>query len=628
MRNILSFAAALLLLVAGHVGAVAQETVTLSKVGPAITNLDQIVHGKQYVIWIKAAPGPNRQGLVYTRSHECAAKDENGENINNTNYRISGNGDTAMPTAGTNVDVSVIFTVERDNDTDGNPRFAFKTCNDKYIDSQDHGINYQNGQGGDPIHESTERGLFYITKIGGGVTIGDGEADTWFLKSATEEKSDGATSDRLFVNTGGYDTGGLVLYKNKTNGQDDGYSKVCILPVETTVTLQSVGAPIKSIEEIVDGGQYMIWVVSNSGDGRHGLVYTKFHNNDKNEKCDAQGIKNTNYRVTAHNNDYNTMPAAGVTVEGTSIFTIEVYNTDGGEPRFAFKAADGKYIDSQDRGAKSGGDPIHESEDTGLFYITKTGSNKNITDEANADIWYLKSATEEGNRVYVNTGGADTGGLVLYENQNGGDDDNSRVKIIPVGKDVTLTSTSNLDNAATFSHKYDFNVVAPNNVKVYKIAEAGENEARLSEISSRVIPAETGVILVGETETAKLAATTKEVGEEDYEGNLLVGLPDGGMPDLTNGGTAYVFTRDGNAAVFKPYLTGSSFEAGKACLVLSEAAGASVLAIRLGGTTTGIDRATDKTENNTPKYDLSGRRVTSVARGSLYIQGGKKYIAR
>ena len=193
---------------------------------------------------------------------------------------------------------------------------------------------------------------------------------------------------------------------------------------------------------------------------------------------------------------------------------------------------------------------------------------------------------------------------------------------------MTLTSTSNLDNAATFSHKYDFNVVAPNNVKVYKIAETSENEARLSEISSRVIPAETGVILVGETETAKLAATTKEVGEEDYEGNLLRGIPDGGTPDLTAGEAAYVFTLDEGAAVFKPYLAGSSFEAGKACLVLNEAAGASALAIRLGGTTTGIDRAADKTESNAPKYDLSGRRVTSVARGSLYIQGVKKYIAR
>lgn len=215
MRHILSFAAALLLLVAGHVGAVAQETVTLSKVGPAITDLSEIVHGKQYVIWIKAALGGNRQGLVYTRSHTCDAKDENGEKINNTNYRISGNGDEAMPTAGTNVDVSVIFTVERDDETEGDPRFAFKTYNDKYIDSRDHGINYQNGQGGDPIHESTERGLFYITKTGGGNnTLGDDEADIWYLKSATDEKSDGTKSNRLFVNTGPTDGGGLVLYPN------------------------------------------------------------------------------------------------------------------------------------------------------------------------------------------------------------------------------------------------------------------------------------------------------------------------------------------------------------------------------------------------------------------------------
>ena len=193
---------------------------------------------------------------------------------------------------------------------------------------------------------------------------------------------------------------------------------------------------------------------------------------------------------------------------------------------------------------------------------------------------------------------------------------------------VSLTETSNLGHAATFSAGW--NTEASEGINTYKIAETTDNEATLEQTNGNIIPKNEGIILNSNSETtAYMYYTSSRGGEEVYAGNLLVGLPEGGKPKTAEGETAYVFTKgDGDAAIFRQLDTnGNDFSANKACLVLNEQETAA-LAIRLGGMTTGIDRAADKTESNAPKYDLSGRRVTNVARGSLYIQSGKTYIAR
>ena len=49
--------------------------------------------------------------------------------------------------------------------------------------------------------------------------------------------------------------------------------------------------------------------------------------------------------------------------------------------------------------------------------------------------------------------------------------------------------------------------------------------------------------------------------------------------------------------------------------------------LTLGGESTGLQTiGNDLWNNNTPIYDLSGRRVMHPAKGGVYIQNGRKFI--
>lgn len=383
----------------------------------------------------------------------------------------------------------------------------------------------------------------------------------------------------------------------------------------TTVTLDAVGSPVTSLEEIVDGGKYMIWMEANTGADRHGLVYVKEHT------CSAGSG-----RVAA--NDGVQMPVAGAEVDATSVFTVEVQTSGDGTPCFAFRVSDGKYISAANPTASTAGTPIHESDVAGWFTLGKDGAGSTVSE---ADLWIMKTTDNQTNRVFVNTGGADTGGLVLYANANGSDDNNSRLKIIPVGHTVALSATSNLGNVATFSHNYGSALVAPENVKVYKagLSEESETTVELLEVASRVIPANQGVILVGtDAVRANLVETEATAGSDEYAGNRLVGLPAGGTPEAGAASTVYVFTKGANdEAMFKLYDGQGAFGSNKAYLELNGTA-THVMSIGFGGEATGIGQAPVASDDTAPMYDLSGRRVWKVAAGSLYIQGGRKYFAK
>ncbi|MGN0086062.1 MAG: hypothetical protein ACI353_00920 [Alloprevotella sp.] len=219
MRKITSFAALLLLLLVGNAGRLSAQTVTLDCVGESIESLDEIVDGGQYMIWMEAANGNERHGLVYVKSHTCSAT---GDAAGNTNNRIAAdNSYESLPTSGTEVKASSIFTVEVDR-TGETPAFAFKTVNNLYIDGTDRNA----GSAGDPIHESAEKGWFYLVKSCN-YTIT--EADLWALKTVVA-----GSKNRVYVNTGGADNTGLVLYTNANSGED---SRLRIIPVGHTMAL-------------------------------------------------------------------------------------------------------------------------------------------------------------------------------------------------------------------------------------------------------------------------------------------------------------------------------------------------------------------------------------------------------
>jgi len=587
---------------AAEAGAQTAETVTLDYVGAPVESIDEVVDGGHYLIWMEAETGNDRHGLVYVRSHACG----DGSAFDRV---AAHNNDAAMPTAGTAVEASAVFVVEVDRSGE-QPRLSFKTSSGRYIDSEDRG---KNPTGGDPIHESTDKGFFYLAKQGHTTTLT--EAGMWYLKSAT------ATGNRVFVNTGGRDTGGLVFFGNG-NADDDRNSRLKLIPVGK-VTLRGVGAPVESIDEVVDGGHYLVWMETETGDNRHGLVYVRSHTHN------GTG-PDVGDRVSAHNNG-GTMPTAGTTVEASAVFTVEV-DRSGEQPRLSFKTSSGKYVDSADRGAATAGDPIHESTDKGYFYLTKTGHTTTL---AEAGMWYLKSATVTGNRVFVNTGGADTGGLVLFGNSNADDDRNSRLKLIPVGLTVAMAGdTPNMGNVATFSHSYTgWSLFAPANVTVYKATGVADGVVQLQEIASREIPAHTGVIFAGEG-VARANLAVKALPENtDYADNRLVAIPDGGVPEAVAGEKFYVFTAGTEGrAVFKELdFQAEGFAPNKAYLSLddtSAASFASTLAVGIGATVTAIDRTVTDCTGEEAVYDLSGRRVLKTVKGGLYVRNGQKFIAR
>lgn len=152
-------------------------------------------------------------------------------------------------------------------------------------------------------------------------------------------------------------------------------------------TIETISAAIATEEEFVDGGKYII----------HGAGATNAYFYEKDHTCAASGITNTNKRIGYT----TTMPAVGST-DFSFIFTLEK-EIVGGVAQYAFRTNSGGYIDGVDGGAGTLGDPIHTTATKCTFTLTRDGSH-----------WRVNSTVPDQTRKQWNTGGADTGGLVLY----------------------------------------------------------------------------------------------------------------------------------------------------------------------------------------------------------------------
>ena len=153
-------------------------------------------------------------------------------------------------------------------------------------------------------------------------------------------------------------------------------------------TIETISSAIATEEEFVNGGKYII----------HGAGVTNAYFYEKDHTCGAEGIAaNTNKRIGYT----STKPAVGST-DFTYIFTLEKVVVDG-VVQYAFRTNSGGYIDGVDHGATTNGDPIHTTGTKCTFTMTRDGSH-----------WRVNSTVPNQDRKQWNTGGADTGGLVLY----------------------------------------------------------------------------------------------------------------------------------------------------------------------------------------------------------------------
>lgn len=186
---------------------------------------------------------------------------------------------------------------------------------------------------------------------------------------------------------------------------------------------------------------------------------------------------------------------------------------------------------------------------------------------------------------------------------------------------------SEADNAAFATTCAPFNfAIVGDDVKAYagKLSADGK-ELDMKEIEGNV-PANQGVILKAAMGVSEV--TVKVVNTADAIDNDLKGTND----EMTDLSQVYVFGRDkvtrhvgfynasGNAAL----------PANRAYLDKPAQEAANAVVMNFGnGMVTNINTAISaQSADNAPIYDLSGRRVQRTVKGSLYIKGGRKFMAQ
>lgn len=186
---------------------------------------------------------------------------------------------------------------------------------------------------------------------------------------------------------------------------------------------------------------------------------------------------------------------------------------------------------------------------------------------------------------------------------------------------------SEADNAAFATTCAPFNfAIVGDDVKAYagKLSADGK-ELDMSEIEGNV-PANQGVILKAAMGVSEV--TVKVVNTADAIDNDLKGTND----EMTDLSQVYVFGRDKVTRHVGFYTAAGDapLPANRAYLDKPAQEAVNAVAMNFGnGMVTNINTAISaQSADNAPIYDLSGRRVQRTVKGSLYIKGGRKFMAQ
>lgn len=185
---------------------------------------------------------------------------------------------------------------------------------------------------------------------------------------------------------------------------------------------------------------------------------------------------------------------------------------------------------------------------------------------------------------------------------------------------------SEADNAAFATTCAPFNfAIVGDEVKAYagKLSADGK-ELDMKEIEGNV-PANQGVILKAAMGVGEV--TVKVVNTADAIDNDLKGT-NNEMSDLSQ---VYVFGRDKVTCHVGFYTAAGDapLPANRAYLDKPAQEAVNAVAMNFGnGMVTNINTTSAQSTDNAPIYDLSGRRVQRTVKGSLYIKGGRKFMAQ
>lgn len=252
----------------------------------------------------------------------------------------------------------------------------------------------------------------------------------------------------------------------------------------------------------------------------------------------------------------------------------------------------------------------------------------------NAGTYLANVAGGKGNTTSLNAGGADyavsvsdapafeilDGGKPVQEESNQNlnwwydNDGNAKWYLIEATDiEVALNAAGTKSYATTY---LPFSVSAAEGAELYT-GELNGNVMNLTK-SHTGVAAEQGIVLVGESSATKAVLT---IGEGTATGKGLVGTL---APKTVEASSVLTLGKSGSEVGFFAF-TGTQIGANKA--YIEKPAGASAVMINFGEVT-GIENAVAPEAANAPLYDLSGRRVVKAVKGGLYIQNGKKFIAR
>lgn len=193
---------------------------------------------------------------------------------------------------------------------------------------------------------------------------------------------------------------------------------------------------------------------------------------------------------------------------------------------------------------------------------------------------------------------------------------------------VTLHPATGINDSkriGTFSAP--FPTVVPEGVGAYVVSEAGtEATTQLLARAGEAIPAGTGVILYGDIDSACMEPAGPET-KGTFTGNLLVASA-GAPLNMAGIADSYILSKgkDGNVAFFR--CTGGTLAMNRAYLNLAGSSAASLRLIFNDDVTAIGSISTDDTGTPAAIYDLAGRRVTKMQKGSLYIRNGQKIVAQ
>ena len=238
----------------------------------------------------------------------------------------------------------------------------------------------------------------------------------------------------------------------------------------------------------------------------------------------------------------------------------------------------------------------------------------------------FKSATDKSGYLVMSSSGTSTAGWAdgFWKANNGKyleRVDEASASIWSLEEVETLPVSITEAGYATFFAPVAVEV--PAGVEAYTITIDGDC-AVFSESSLGVIPANTGVLLKGNTGLYNFAiTTTEETATSALRGSVATTY-------YTTAGTYYALgVVDGVVAFYKDELKNNRFQnnSHKAYLFVAGQQNVAAFSFRFGGNTTAVEEV--ETESaEAVIYDLSGRRINEISEAGIYIIGGKKVLVK